>query len=340
MKDINYNKVKAAKDCLSDLATHTSTRKDEQTIRASQLLDEYIRDETKILQSRAFRRLSKKAQIVPRTENANVRNREVHTLEVTSIAIRIAYYLGLNVNLTRAMALGHDLGHVPFGHQGEHFLAQRSGKDFNHRIMGIIIAQKIERDGRGLNLCKETLDGMYYHSGPEKNNSMTQEAKILHYADRIANVFADANDFGRLGYKADPALQQALDYFGEKQRDRVDTAVAALCEESQQEHKVSFEKSEDAKKFFQLEALMYEIYPKISIQDVSHLLNPIYDFFESTHEIDPVLAISLMTDDDIFFLLPKDRNINWEQISQTSLGEILHVIKGLQIDLSGPDLHW
>ncbi len=339
MKDINYNKVKTAKDCLSDIAVHTSTRRNEQTIRASQLLDEYVRDETKILQSRSFRRLSKKAQIVSRTLNANIRNREVHTLEVTSIAIRIAYYLGLNVNLTRAMSLGHDLGHVPFGHQGENFLAKRSGREFNHRIMGIIICQKIERDGEGLNLCKETLDGMYYHSGPEKNNSMTQEAKVLHYADRIANVFADANDFIRLGYKAEDSLQEALDYFGEKQRDRVDSAVASLCEESQKEHKVIFENSEDAKKFFELESLMYKVYPNISQQDVSPLLNPIYDFFESTKEIDPILAISLMTDDDILFLLSKDK-MSWEDIKQTSLGEILHVIKGLEIDLDDPDLDW
>ncbi len=340
MQDVNYKKVKEAKDCLIGSATGTSTRRNEQTIRSSQLLDEYLRDETKILQSRAFRRLSKKAQIVSRTENTNIRNREVHTLEVTSVAIRISYYLGLNVNLTRAMSLGHDLGHVPFGHQGEAFLARRSGKNFNHRIMGVIVSQKIERDGRGLNLCKETLDGIYYHSGPEKDNSMTQEAKVLHYADRIANVFADTNDFARLGYVIDAPLHKALDFFGEKQRDRVDTAVASLCEESQREGFVSFENSDYARKFFDLESMVYEVYPKISMQDVSHLLDPVYSFFESTGDIDPILAISLMTDDDVFFLLSQKDAFDIEHIKRTSLGEILHVIRGLKIDLSDPDLNW
>jgi len=336
----NLEKIQKAYKCLADISCKTHRRRFKKPTKSVDLLDEYIRDETKILQSRAFRRLSRKAQIVTQPKNINIRNRLTHTVEVTSLAIRISDYLGLNSNLARAMALGHDMGHVPFGHQGESFLAHRSGRNFNHRIMAIIIAQEIERDGRGLNLCKETLDGIYYHSGPQKNNSITQEAKALQYADRIANVFADANDFTRLGYKPELTLQQALDYFGEKQRDRIDSVLASLCAESQKEHRVIFENSEDAQRFFQLESLMYEVYPKISEQDVSPFLSPVYDFFETINEIDPVIAISLMTDDDILFLVSKGKKLSFEDVKETSLGEIIHVIKGLKIDLDNPDLEW
>lgn len=331
-REDNFKRIKNAKNCLSHLACTTCTRKKPQTFKSKHLLNGFLRDETKILQSRAFRRLPRKAQIVTQPRNINVRNRLTHTMEVTSLAISIAEYLGLNVNLTRAIALGHDLGHVPFGHQGEHYLAHKSGENFNHRIMALIVLQDIERDSEGLNLSKETLDGIYYHSGPEIENSMTQEAKVVHYADRIANAFADINDFPRLGFSINKNLKQQLEKFGEKQRDRVDTAISYLCEESQKEGCVSFKNSKFAKNFYELETSIYEIYPQISPQDVSHLFDPVYDFFKTKTNINPIIGISLMTDDDVL-------HFN-QTIDDTSLKEISHVLENIKINFDDPNLSW
>lgn len=326
----NYKKIKDSMGCLSHYACTTANRDTFQTPRASQLLDEFIRDETKILQSRAFRRLARKAQIMTQPANINVRNRLTHTMEVTSIAIRIAYYLGLNVNLTRAIGLGHDLGHVPFGHQGERYLSQRGYEKFNHRIMAILLLRDIERDGHGLNLSREVLDGIYYHSGPSVEESKTLEAKVVHYADTIANTFADVNDFVRFGIEIDKETQDLFNEFGPKQRNRVDTAVAGLCEESRLLQKISFKETPLAQKFFSLECKMYDIYPTITPQDVSSLFDPIYEYFEKSTNIDPVLGIAMMTDDDI---------LNFKgDIRDTSLGEIVDLLSNIELDFDNLDL--
>jgi dGTPase len=152
----------------------------------------------KILPSKAIRRLDSKTQVLTGILNKHVRTRLSHTYEVISFAVLAARILGLNENLCYAIALSHDIGHPPLGHNTEKFISTISGKTFRHEIFAVVIAQKIERKGNGLNLTYQVLEGILNHSRgsdslflPEKS---TPEANLAMYADKIAYIFADINN--------------------------------------------------------------------------------------------------------------------------------------------------
>ncbi|HEX8931769.1 MAG TPA: HD domain-containing protein, partial [Patescibacteria group bacterium] len=152
--------------------------------------------------------------------NTLVRNRQKHTFEVAACAMVLAEILGLNTSLTAAAAYGHDIGHVPFGHQGESWMKKAMNRpELCHEIIGVVIAQKIERKGQGLNLTKHTLEAMMGHSGSMSKKSMSQEAWVLRYADKFAYIFHDINDImGRMKYQAPRELLDLANEFGSNQR--------------------------------------------------------------------------------------------------------------------------
>ena len=123
--------------------------------------DPFLNDWSKIKHSKAYRQLSEKAQVIPLSGNSYVRHRGSHTGEVEAISVAISELLGLNTNLCRAISVGHDTGHIPYGHLGEEKLWEIIGdKSFRHSTFGVVRSQHIERKGKGLNLTYETLRGI------------------------------------------------------------------------------------------------------------------------------------------------------------------------------------
>lgn len=208
------------------------------------LRNDFQRDRDKILHTKSFRRLSHKTQVFLAAEGDHFRTRLTHTLEVSQIARTIARALALNVDLTEAISLGHDLGHTPFGHTGEDALcaaiARVRGIDagsarvetlFRHNEQSLRVVEVIENDGLGLNLTPEVRDGILHHTGDERPE--TYEGRIVAVADRIAYVNHDIDDAIRAGIlrEADlpPSTHRVL---GPDHSSRIETLVVDLVENS------------------------------------------------------------------------------------------------------------
>ena len=337
-KDI-AKRIEAVRGGLSHLKTLTSHRRlvEDEEVRFNS--DPFVEDEKRILLSKAYRRLVRKTQVTSFPRFPHVRNRATHTSEVVAIGVTISELLGLNTNLVRAIALGHDMGHAPLGHAGEHFIAHVTGKPFTHEVMAVVVAQHIERNGRGLNLTHATLDGMLRHSGQNARAEMSQESWVNRYADKIAYLFSDYNDFLRLEWPVTAGLQSLVESFGSTHRARIDAAMLALSEESVAAGKVQFELSEAAQRFSELRSLMYDIYPKITAQNSEKTLGPIYHFLSRLEFVDPVLALALMTDDCVLYL-EKQPTLDMYHFNQIGLKEILACTHNRTIDYCDPDLDW
>ena len=331
----------ATRGVLSKLRTTSSRRRHTWENDFHAIGDPFVRDLSVILSSKAWRRMGGKNQVASSPLTPYIRDRATHVAEVMAHGARITEHLGLNTHLSLSIAAGHDIGHVPFGHQGEHYLAQKTGKPFTHEVMGVVVAQHIERRGAGLNLTHETLNGMYRHSGSNASVDMTPESWVIRYADKIAYLFADYNDFRRLKWKCSSALDDAMDWFGRNQRDRTFRTMVALCEESVAEGKVSFSTSEPARRFDALRKLMYREYSRVVEQDVGRILDPIYDFLERSTLVPPWIGIARLTDGEVCQLACDRRMLNSKTIMDTGLGEIIETHPTLaSIDVLSLDLDW
>ncbi len=156
----------------------------------------FQRDVDRVTHSKAFRRLRHKTQVFLQPEGDHYRTRLTHTLEVARIARTIARALGLNEDLTEAISLGHDLGHTPFGHAGERALRDITGS-FHHYEQSLRVVDKLEKDGRGLNLCQETRMGILNHTTGQPKDTM--EADVVRLSDHIAYLNHDLDDAERAG---------------------------------------------------------------------------------------------------------------------------------------------
>lgn len=302
----------------------------------------FIDDECAILESKAYRNMARKTQVVTLPNSAMIRNRLTHVMEVAGQAVRLSEALGLNTDLVRAASLLHDIGHVPFGHPGEAWMQKAMGKpEFCHEVMGVVIAQKIERRGRGLDLCWETLEAGMRHSGNLARDGMSQEAWVLRFADKIAYLFADASDLlVRLGYPARKELIDLLNEFGDNQRRGTRTARSALIIETAELGRVSFEQSEFGRKFKRLRELMYEIYPKVIDQNVDGTMEKLVRALETFDLADPFMLLALMNDKDAIYLssVPSP---SMEAFNRTDLKEIRPYLGEIgTVDLCDPDLDW
>jgi len=192
----------------------------------------FQRDIDRIVHCKAFRRLKHKTQVFLQPEGDHYRTRMTHTLEVTRIARTIARGLGLNEDLTEAAALGHDLGHTPFGHAGERALNAIVPGGFEHNVQSLRVVDKLEKQGSGLNLTYEVRRGILCHTGPDR--AETLEGQILWYADRIAYINHDLEDAMRGGilFPMDVPieLQEKLGY---DKSQRIDTLVRDVIDSSQ-----------------------------------------------------------------------------------------------------------
>ena len=152
----------------------------------------YQRDRDRILHSKAFRRMMHKTQVFIQPEGDHYRTRLTHTLEVSQIARTVSRSLRLNEDLTEAIALGHDLGHTPFGHAGERVLDRKMEHGFSHARQGIRVVEVLEKKGQGLNLTWEVKDGIANHSISKR--PATMEGQVVRLADKMAYIHHDIDD--------------------------------------------------------------------------------------------------------------------------------------------------
>lgn len=208
------------------------------------LRTEYQRDRDKIIHSKAFRRLKHKAQVFISPENDHFRTRLTHSLEVFQVSTTIARALRLNEDLTGAVALGHDLGHTPFGHAGEKALndvlkSYDLGLSFHHAKHSLKVVDQLERDGKGLNLTFEVRDGIAKHSKGTSdlhNNEdmpLTLEGQIVRIADRVAYLNHDIDDAISAGIITLQDIPGNINkYLGKTTSDRINTMVFNIIESS------------------------------------------------------------------------------------------------------------
>jgi dGTPase len=195
----------------------------------------FQRDRDRIVHSKAFRRLKHKTQVFINPKGDHYRTRLTHTLETAGISRTVARALRLNEDLTEAIALGHDLGHPPFGHTGEEVLDEilweRFGRRFRHNEQSLRVVELLERDGRGLNLTAEVCDGILHHTGPSEPGTL--EGKIVRLVDRVAYINHDIDDALRAGLLVHDELPlEEIELLGDRGSRRIDTLVHDLVEAS------------------------------------------------------------------------------------------------------------
>ena len=184
----------------------------------------YQRDIDRIVHSKSFRRLMHKTQVFLQPEGDHYRTRMTHTLEVSRIAGTITRALGLNEDLAEAIAMGHDLGHTPFGHAGEDALTRCLGKPFRHNEQSLRVVDLLEKDGMGLNLTHEVRNGILCHTGDPW--PATLEGMVVRRSDQIAYVNHDIDDAIRAGILTNDDIPHAItDVLGHTHSTRINTLV-------------------------------------------------------------------------------------------------------------------
>jgi dGTPase len=223
----------------SRAALSAATRGRERPVAPDPYRTEYQRDRDRIIHCKSFRRLSHKTQVFLAPEGDHYRTRLTHTLEVSQIARSVARALSLNEDLTEAIALGHDLGHTPFGHIGEDALNDALKEmrgthpnvpyPFRHNLQSSRIVETLEYEGRGLNLTWEVREGIRCHTGGTR--ASTLEGQIVAICDRVAYVNHDIDDAIRAGVLTEADLPKApCDVLGHTHAQRITTMVQSLVE--------------------------------------------------------------------------------------------------------------
>ncbi len=191
----------------------------------------FQRDRDRILHCNAFRRLKHKTQVFLSPEGDHYRTRLTHTLEVSQIARTIARALRLNEDLTEAVALGHDLGHTPFGHAGERALDEVFDGGFRHYNQSLRVVDKLEKNGKGLNLTYEVRDGIVCHTAGKEADTL--EGRIVKLADKIAYLNHDIDDAIRAGVMAEEDIPlDVRETLGNSKSKRINTLVRSAIQNS------------------------------------------------------------------------------------------------------------
>ncbi len=205
---------------------------------------DFQRDRDRIIHCKAFRRLKNKTQVFFSPEGDHYRTRLTHTLSVSQVARGIARALSLNEDLTEAIALGHDLGHTPFGHAGERSLSRLNEKGFLHNEQSGRVVDFLENDGRGLNLTREVVDGIINHK--LGCNPMTLEGKAVNISDRIAYINHDIDDALVGGFITEKDLPETpVKILGKTSSQRINTMISSISQNSKDKNIIQMDKEVD-----------------------------------------------------------------------------------------------
>lgn len=287
------NKSLHSRACLSSQSNGRQKREKQDEIRTC-----FQRDRDRIIHSKSFRRLIHKTQVFLAPKGDHYRTRLTHTLEVSQIARTISRALRLNEDLTEAIALGHDLGHTPFGHAGEAILREIYPGGFDHYKQSLRVVDLLERNGRGLNLTFEVRDGIVKHSKGKgeifssRSRSATLEGQIVRISDIIAYVNHDIDDAVRAGVLKRSNIPSQFFKIGETQAKRIDAMVKDVIYQSSRSGLKEIIMSEKIKKItYALRKFLYEtVYEgdlsKQEFRKARKILLDLYHYYlEHTDEI-------------------------------------------------------
>ncbi|MDE7082240.1 MAG: deoxyguanosinetriphosphate triphosphohydrolase [Clostridia bacterium] len=243
---------------------------------------EFQRDRDRIIYCKAFRRLKNKTQVFFSPEGDHYITRLTHTLDVSQIARSIARTLSLNEDLAEAIALGHDLGHTPFGHSGERILDKLVPTGFKHNEQSVRVVEVLEKDGNGLNLTKEVRDGILHH--PKSGNPSTLEGRCVSLADRVAYINHDLDDAIRAGIlKSNDIPEDIRAILGNSSRERINTAISSIYRNSVGKNFVKMEAEvEDASerlREFMFDKVYFSPTAKGEEEKAERMLTETYRFF-------------------------------------------------------------
>ena len=255
---------------------------------ACQIRTAYMRDRDRIVHSKAFRRLMHKTQVFIAPEQDHFRTRLTHTIEVSQIARTIGRALALNEDLIEAIAMGHDLGHTPFGHNGEMSLNRVHPGGFEHNIQSLRVVEILEGDkgpqDRGLNLTKEVRDGILNHTG--SNKPFTLEGQVVRISDRIAYINHDIDDAIQSGLLSGKELPAGcVAYLGKNHRQRVNTMVTDMVENSWDKPYISMSEeclyfTDKLREFmFERVYLNDEVKKQEDLEEVNAIVESLYGFY-------------------------------------------------------------
>jgi len=232
LRNLRENREVLEQQTLSPLAVQSAASQGRPHLEAEcDIRTAFQRDIDRISYCKAFRRLKHKTQVFLHPEGDHYRTRLTHTLEVGRIARTIARALRLNEDLTEAIALGHDLGHTPFGHAGERALNALYAPGFRHYDQSLRVVDRLEKGGQGLNLCHETRMGIHHHTTGAEDDSL--EARVVRIADRVAYINHDADDAIRAGLLTEARIPRNIrSVLGTGLGERINTIVSDLIAQS------------------------------------------------------------------------------------------------------------
>jgi len=243
----------------------------------------YQRDRDRILHSKAFRRLKHKTQVFLAPEGDHYRTRLTHTLEVSQTARTIAKALWLNEELTEAIALGHDLGHTPFGHAGERALDRICPGGFEHHLQSIRVVEVLENHGNGLNLAKEVRDGIKNHQTEGKPSTL--EGKIVRLCDKIAYINHDIDDAIRGQIICEEEIpKEYTDILGHSLGKRLDTLIHDIVTNSENKNDIIMSQDIEAAMHHLREFMFESVYmnkkAKGQEEQAERLLETLFLYYE------------------------------------------------------------
>ena len=262
---------------------------------------DFQRDRDRIIHCNSFRRLKHKTQVFLIPHGDHYRTRLTHTLEVSQISRTVACALGLNEDLCEAIALGHDLGHTPFGHDGERVLDELLPGGFAHNFQSRRVVEVLEKDGKGLNLTAEVIDGIVSHRGSSAP-PITLEGMVVRHCDKIAYINHDIEDAIRGGVISQEDLPEfPVKTLGETKSQRITSLVGSLVGNSSD--KIRFDTLTE-KAFGELRVFMFEkVYraaPTIAEKDkAGNIVRYLYEYFYKNKDEMPRLYVEIAERDGL-----------------------------------------
>ena len=279
MKEKTYEKERAFLSPYATKSYESKGRLREEP--ACPMRTDFQRDRDRIIYSKAFLRLKNKTQVFFAPDGDHYMSRLTHTLDVSQIARSLARCLSLNEDLAEAIALGHDLGHTPFGHVGERVLASLNPAGFRHSEQSLRVVDVLEKDGRGLNLTFEVRNGIVNHT--KSGNPATLEGAAVSLADRIAYINHDIEDAIRAGVIREEELPaEAVKVFGRDTSARINTAILDIYETSKDKPYVRMSE-EKGRALDNLRSFMFEhVYEhanRLIQESAERMLRALYGYF-------------------------------------------------------------
>ena len=287
---MNESKTLCKYACLSEMSKGRKTAEEPCPFRT-----DFQRDRDRIIHCNAFQRLKHKTQVFLSPHGDHYRTRLTHTLEVSQIARTIACALALNEDLCEAIALGHDLGHTPFGHDGERVLDNLMPKGFSHNLQSRRVVEVIEKNGKGLNLTAEVIDGMVNHRG-ECALPFTGEGCIVRLSDKIAYVNHDIEDAIRAKViTADMLPENTVKILGDTKSKRITSLVNSIVQHGAEDigYDATVGKAFDELREFMFEKV-YRAEPTVAERGkASDIVKYLYEYFLNHKEEMPELYVNI-----------------------------------------------